>query len=132
MARDHIERLMKKIREVTVVQFIAYGEDGRYTLDLTIVDDYDAKIEQKAKAAVDEAEVQQAFRNLVEAELSLKEQMSLLAGQSVYPDTAPWPSRRAFRPGVLASATGSGMPSSPVTTALSCRDRCPAEHQPPG
>ncbi len=101
MARDHIERVMKKIREVTVGQFIAYGEDGRYALDLNIITDYDAEIEQKAKAAVDDGEVQQAFRDYVAAELGLKDRAPLLAGQSVYADTAPWPSRRTFRPGVL-------------------------------
>lgn len=101
MARDHIERVMKKIREVTVGQFIAYGEDGRYTLDLNIITDYDAEIEQKAKAAVDDTEVQQAFRDCIATELGFKDQVPLLAGQSVYADTAPWPSRRAFRTGVL-------------------------------
>jgi len=101
MARDHIERVMKKIREVTVGQFIAYGADGRYALDLSIITDYDAEIEQKAQAAVDDNEVQQAFRDCVAADLGLNSQTPLLAGQSVYADTAPWPSRRAFRPGVL-------------------------------
>lgn len=101
MARDHIERVMKKIREVTVGQFIAYGDDGRYTLDLNIIYDYDAEIEQNAKAAVDENEVQQAFRTFVEVELGLKDHTPMQAGQSVYADTAPWPSRRAFRPGLL-------------------------------
>ena len=57
MARDNIERIMKNIRQVTVGQFISYG-DGRYYLDPNIIDDYDAIIEQKARAAVDEGEVQ--------------------------------------------------------------------------
>jgi hypothetical protein len=101
MAQDHIRRVMMKIREVTVGQFIAYGDDGRYALDLTIIDDYDAKIEQKAKAAVGEAEVQLAFRHFVENELGVGGQTSYQAGISAYEDTAPWPSRNAFREGVL-------------------------------
>ncbi|MBN1139225.1 MAG: hypothetical protein JXM73_21800 [Anaerolineae bacterium] len=100
MATGHIERVMKNIRDVTVGQYIDYGA-GRYYLDLTKIDDYDALIEHKAQAAVDEREVELTFRALVEAELGLKGQPSLVAGLSIFDDTAPWPSRRAFRPGVL-------------------------------
>lgn len=100
MARDNIERIMKNIRDVTVGQYIAYGE-GRYYLDLTKVDDYDAMIEKKAQAAVDPSEVERAFRDIAAAELCYKEQKPLIAGLSVYADTAPWPSHKAFRPGVL-------------------------------
>lgn len=102
MARDNIERIMKNIRDVTVGQYIAYGE-GRYFLDLTKIDDYDAMIEKKAQAAVEgnEAEIEQAFRAIAEAELGVKGQLPLVAGLSIYDDTAPWPSRKAFRPGVL-------------------------------
>jgi hypothetical protein len=100
MARDNIERIMKNIRDVTVGQYIAYGE-GRYYLDLTKVDDYDAMIEKKAQAAVDPTEVERAFRDIAAAELCYKEQKPLIAGLSVYADTAPWPSHKAFRPGVL-------------------------------
>ena len=100
MATGHIERVMKNIRDVTVGQFIAYG-DGRYHLDLTKIEDYDAKIEQKAQAAVDEHEVELAFRAIVEAELGFYGQKPLIPGLSIYDDTAPWPSRKAFRPGML-------------------------------
>lgn len=100
MARDNIERIMKNIRDVTVGQYIAYGE-GRYYLDLAKIDDYDAMIEKKAQAAVDSNEVERAFRDIVAAELGYKDQKPLIAGLSVYADTAPWPSHKAFRPGVL-------------------------------
>ena len=100
MARDNIERIMKSIRDVTVGQYIDYG-DGRYYLDLTKIEDYDARIEQKAQAAVDEREVERAFRSVAEAELGLKGQAPLIAGLSLYDDSAPWPSHKAFRPGVL-------------------------------
>ena len=42
-----------------------------------------------------------ALRAFAEAALGFKDQKPLLSGQGVYADTAPWPSRRAFRPGVL-------------------------------
>ena len=101
MARDNIERIMKNIREVTVGQFISYGE-GRYYLDPSIITDYDALIEQKARAAVDEGEVEIAFRSIIESELGFSNQKTLIPGLCVYDDTAPWPSHKAFRPGVLA------------------------------
>ena len=100
MARDNIERIMKNIRDVTVGQYIAYGE-GRYSLDLTKIDDYDAMIEKKAQAEVGESEIQRAFRAIAEAELGFKGQLSLVAGLSLHDDTAPWPSHKAFRRGVL-------------------------------
>ena len=102
MARDNIERIMKAIRDVTVGQYIAYG-DGRYSIDLTKITDYDAVIEKKAQAAVagNDSEIEYAFRTIAEAELGLKDRQSLVAGVSVYADTAPWPSRRAFRPGLI-------------------------------
>ena len=68
MARDNIDRIMKNIRDVTVGQFIDYG-DGRYSLNLAKIDDYDAYIANKAQAAVDEGEVQNAFCEVVAAEL---------------------------------------------------------------
>jgi hypothetical protein len=100
MARDNIERIMKNIREVTVGQYINYSQ-GRYYLDLAKIDDYDAIIEKKAQAVVDELEINLAFRQIAEAELGYKEPKPLVAGLSLFDDTAPWPSRRAFRPGVL-------------------------------
>ncbi len=100
MARDNIERIMKNIREVTVGQYIDYAQN-RYYLDLEKIDDYDAMIEKKAQAVVDEQEINLAFRQIVETELGFKEARPLVAGLSLYDDTAPWPSRRAFRPGIL-------------------------------
>jgi KaiC/GvpD/RAD55 family RecA-like ATPase len=102
MARDNIERIMKNIRDVTVGQYIAYG-DGRYYLDLTKIDDYDAMIEKKAQAVVNgnDNELEQAFRNIITAELGITERAPLLAGLGIFDDSAPWPSRRSFRPGVL-------------------------------
>ncbi|MCB0191463.1 MAG: hypothetical protein KDJ65_05920 [Anaerolineae bacterium] len=100
MARDNIERIMKNIREVTVGQYINYAQN-RYYLDLEKIDDYDAIIEKKAQAVVGKDEVNLAFRQIIEAELGFKEQKPLMAGLSIYDDTAPWPSHRAFRPGVL-------------------------------
>lgn len=109
MARDNIERIMRNIREVTVGQYIAYGADGRYFLDLTKIDDYDALIERKAQAVVDSAEVERSFRQIMASELGLKDQKSQVAGANVYVDTAPWPSHRSYRPGLFAigrSSTG--------------------------
>ena len=100
MARDNIERIMKKIRDVTVGQYIAYG-DGRYYLDLAKITDYDALIESKAQAAVDEEQVGQAFRSIMVGELGLTGKKPLVAGVGIYDETAPWPSHRAFRPGAL-------------------------------
>jgi KaiC/GvpD/RAD55 family RecA-like ATPase len=74
MARGHIERVMMKIREVTVGQFIAYHGDGRYALDLTIVEDFDARIEQKARAAVNAPEIERAFCTFAETGLGYKDQ----------------------------------------------------------
>ena len=105
MARDNIERIMKNIREVTVGQYIAYQED-RYYLDLTKVTDYDALIDKKAQAAVDSNEVERAFRNIMAPDLGLGDTQPLVAGLSMFADTAPWPSRKAFRPGVLVIGKG--------------------------
>ncbi len=102
MARDHIERVMKNLRDVTVGQFIDYQE-GRYSLNPEKVDDYDAIIEQRARAAVmgHEEEIERAFREVAAAELGLQSATSALPGKAVYLDTAPWPSRNAYRPGLL-------------------------------
>jgi len=102
MARDHIERVMKNIREVTVGQYIDYQE-GRYSLNLTKVDDYDALIEQRAQAAVTGQfdEIERQFREFAVEELGLRGRLSLLAGKDIHADTASWPSRKSFRPGVL-------------------------------
>ncbi|NMB59780.1 MAG: hypothetical protein GYA12_11460 [Chloroflexi bacterium] len=63
MAQGNIERIMKNIRDVTVGQFIEYGE-GRYYLEPEKIDDYDALIEQKAQAAVigNPGEIEGAFK----------------------------------------------------------------------
>lgn len=100
MARDNITRIMKNIRDVTVGQYINYAQD-RYFLDLEKIDDYDAMIEKKAQAVVDKNEVNLAFRQIVEADLGLKDSKPLVAGLSMYDDTASWPSHHAFRPGLL-------------------------------
>ena len=102
MARDHIERVMKNLRDVTVGQFIDYQE-GRYSLNPEKVDDYDAIIEQRARAAVlgHEDEIERAFRDIAAAELGLQAVASIFPGKAVYLDTAPWPSRNAYRPGLL-------------------------------
>ena len=102
MARDNIERIMKNIRDVTVGQYIAYG-DGRYYLDLTKIDDYDAMIERKAQAAVigNQDEIELAFRTILAAELGYTDRAPLLAGLSLFEDSASWPSHRSFRPGTL-------------------------------
>ena len=102
MARDHIERVMKNLRDVTVGQFIDYQE-GRYSLNPEKVDDYDAIIEQRARAAVlgHEDEIERAFRDIAAVELGLQAVASIFPGKAVYLDTAPWPSRNAYRPGLL-------------------------------
>lgn len=102
MARDHIERVMKNLRDVTVGQFIDYQE-GRYSLNPEKIEDYDALIEQRARAAVlgHEEEIERTFREIAAAELGTATTPSLFPGKAVYPDTAPWPSRNAYRPGLL-------------------------------
>ena len=102
MARDHIERVMKNIRDVTVGQYIDYQE-GRYSLNLSKVEDYDALIEQRAQAAVigHDEEIERQFREFVTAEIGIQGQLSLIAGKEIYPDTASWLSHKAFRSGLL-------------------------------
>ena len=65
MSLGNIERIMKNIRDVTVGQFIEYGE-GRYYLEPEKIDDYDALIEQKAQAAVigNPGEIEGRLRNM--------------------------------------------------------------------
>ncbi len=102
LARDHIERVMKDIREVTVGQYIDAVE-GRYWLNLAKIEDYDARIDQRAQAAVagHNDEIERQFREFVIGELGLANTAPLLPGRPVYLDSAPWPSRKAFRPGLL-------------------------------
>ncbi|MFC2054808.1 DUF6079 family protein [Chloroflexota bacterium] len=102
MAHGHIERVMKNLREVTVGRFIRY-EEGRYTLDLSVIVDYEALIERKAKAAVigHDDEIEKAYRDFTCIELGFNGQSSLIAGKEVFTDTSPWLSRKAFRPGLM-------------------------------
>ena len=110
MARDNIERIMKNIREVTVGQYIDYGE-GRYFLNLTKVDDYDAYIEQKAQAVVvgNTAEIEKAFRDYALSELGLKEKNPFINGKAVYADTTTWTTHRSFRPGLMVIGRDEGI-----------------------
>lgn len=107
MARDNIERIMKNIRDVTVGQYIDYGE-GRYFLNLTKVDDYDAYIEKKAQSSVinNPAEIEAAFLKHVLDELNLTRQSPYLPGKAIYDDTAQWSSRRSFRYGLFIVGRG--------------------------
>lgn len=107
MARDNIERIMKNIREVTVGQYIDYGE-GRYFLNLTKVDDYDAYIEKKAQSTVinNPTEIETAFQKYVIDELGLTRQAPYLPGKAIFDDIAIWPSHRSFRPGLLIIGQG--------------------------
>jgi hypothetical protein len=110
MARDNIERIMKNIREVTVGQYIDYGE-GRYFLNLTKVDDYDAYIEQKAQAVVvgNTAEIEKAFRDYALSELGLKEKNPFINGKAIYGDTTTWTTHRSFRPGLMVIGRDEGI-----------------------
>lgn len=110
MARDNIERIMKNIREVTVGQYIDYGE-GRYFLNLSKIDDYDAYIEQKAQAVVigNTDEIEKAFKDYALNELGLKEQTSFINGKAVYADTTTWTTHRSFRPGLLVIGRDEGI-----------------------
>ena len=110
MARDNIERIMKNIRDVTVGQYIDYGE-GRYFLNLTKIDDYDSYIENKARAALmdNAAEIENTFKNFVVAELALKGQAPFIVGKFVYADSAAWVARRSFRPGLLVLGRDEGL-----------------------
>lgn len=107
IAQGNIERIMKNIREVTVGQFIEYGE-GRYYLEPDKIDDYDAYVEQKAQAAVinDPAEIDATFREYAVSELGLRGQLPYLAGKAIYLDTAHWQSHRSYRPGLLIIGRG--------------------------
>ena len=107
MAQGNIERIMKNIREVTVGQFIEYGE-GRYYLEPEKIDDYDALIEQKAQAAVigNSGEIEGAFKEYVLSELNLRSQAPYLPGKAIYLDTAQWTSHRSFRTGLLLIGRG--------------------------
>lgn len=107
IAQGNIERIMKNIREVTVGQFIEYGE-GRYYLEPEKIDDYDALIEQKAQAAVinNPGEIESTFKEYVLSELGLRAQSPYLPGKSIYTDTAQWTSHRSFRPGLLVIGRG--------------------------
>lgn len=107
MAQGNIERIMKNIRDVTVGQFIEYGE-GRYYLEPEKIDDYDALIEQKAQAAVigNPGEIEGAFKEYVLGELNLRTQAPYLPGKAIYLDTAQWTSHRSFRTGLLLIGRG--------------------------
>jgi len=109
MARDHIERVMKNIREVTVGQYIDYGE-GRYFLNLSKIDDYDALIEQKARTFMDnKQEIENTFKNFLTGELGIKNQAPLIPSKYVYPDSAAWTSRRSYRNGILVIGRDDGL-----------------------
>lgn len=107
LAQGNIERIMKNIRDVTVGQFIEYGE-GRYYLEPEKIDDYDALIEQKAQAAVinNPGEIEATFREYVLTELGLRSQAPYLAGKPIYWDTTQWISHRSFRSGLLIIGRG--------------------------
>ena len=107
MAQGNIERIMKNIRDVTVGQFIEYGE-GRYYLEPEKIDDYDALIEQKAQAAVigNSGEIEGTFKEYVLGELNLRSQAPYLPGKAIYLDTAQWISHRSFRTGLLLIGRG--------------------------
>lgn len=110
MARDNIERIMKNIRDVTVGQYIDYGE-GRYYLNLTKVDDYDAYIDQKAQASLvgNAAEIEETFKTFIVNEMGIKAQSPFIGGKKVFEDTTAWISHRSFRPGLLVIGNDPGM-----------------------
>lgn len=110
MARDNIERIMKNIRDVTVGQYIDYG-DGRYFLNLAKIDDYDALIEKKAAAAVigNVEEIENTFKNFTLAEIGIKNLAPQIIGKAVYADSATWTHRRSFRPGLLVIGNDAGL-----------------------
>lgn len=109
MARDNIERIMKNIREVTVGQYIDYGE-GRYFLNLAKIDDYDALIEQKARTFIDNKnEIELIFKNFLVGELGLRSQLPLIPSKFVYPDSTIWTSHRSFRNGLLVIGRDDGL-----------------------
>ncbi len=110
MARDNIERIMKNIRDVTVGQYIDYGE-GRYYLNLTKVDDYDAYIDQKAQASLvgNAAEIEETFKTFIVNELGLKGQTPVIGTKRVFTDYTAWLSHRSFRPGLLVIGNDIGI-----------------------
>ncbi|NLF14692.1 MAG: hypothetical protein GX597_23120, partial [Anaerolineaceae bacterium] len=112
MARDHIERVMKNLRDVTVGQYIQYAQ-GRYSLDLEKTEDYDAEIDRKAQAAVmgHDDEIERAFREWAAGELGVGGQTSHIPGKGVYSDTAPWQTHKAFRSGLLVIGRADDAPS---------------------
>ncbi|MCG7851699.1 MAG: DUF6079 family protein, partial [Methanosarcinaceae archaeon] len=95
---------------VTVGQYIDYGE-GRYFLNLSKVDDYDAYIDQKAQAVVigNTAEIEKAFRDYALFELGLKEKAPFISGKAVFADTTTWTTHRSFRPGLLVIGRDEGI-----------------------
>ncbi len=105
MAQGNIERIMKNIRDVTVGQFIEYGE-GRYYLEpkkLMTTMPYRAK--SPGRGDWQPRQIEGSLRNMFWW-IKLAFVAPYLPGKAIYLDTAQWSSHRSFRTGLLLIGRG--------------------------
>jgi hypothetical protein len=112
-ASDNVERLLKKIRDVTSGQFIARSAEGVYSIDLKARIDFEFKIQQEADYNLPQGAEEDEFKKL------LIEKLALINGKdkSIFDDSCSWLSRNSFRKGWFVIET-----SDSEITALEPRD----------
>jgi len=99
-AADHIDSVLKKIRDVTDGQFITRSSEGLYFLDLERKVDFDVKIKNEIQN-LPESAVEREFEGL----LADKLEITGLGRDNIFDDTAQWKSKNTFRNGWLVVET---------------------------
>lgn len=92
---DNIERILKRIRDVTSGQFITRSKDGLYFLDLKAHVDFEFKIQQEADYNLPQGAEEEEFRRLLIEKLALGDSFQ----KYVFNDSCTWLSRNSFKEG---------------------------------
>lgn len=101
-AADNIERILKKIRDVTSGQFITRSKEGLYFLDLKARVDFEFKIQQEADYNLPQGAEEEELRKLLIDKLALGNNL-----QSIFSDSCDWRSRNSFKEGWFIIETSS-------------------------
>lgn len=94
-ATDNIERILKKIRDITSGQFITRSKEGMYFLDLKARVDFEFKIQQEADYNLPQGAEEEEFRRLIRDKLALSSYLE----KSIFYDSCAWLSRNSFKEG---------------------------------
>lgn len=92
---DNIERILKRIQDVTSGQFIARSEEGMYFLDLEKRVDFDFKIQEEANYNLSQGAEEGEFRKLLMEKLALSRD----GRASIFDDSCAWRSKNSFKDG---------------------------------